>query len=207
RLPQINQYPVEWDHPVLHRRCGSVSKWLFGCPLAHAALDWAKSGKKFLEACLTVKLSLASIAMTLTTKGGQQALEGMKQQLQTQVTTGSGSGVWDTNPPPTAGSIFGSGPGTTLEAFNQKGGGGDPKEVQEYRNMVACVLGIPPTFLADLETANLATATTLDRPTELNFLEKQEAWREDLMTIAMYVLRVSGGATSGKLRESHPGKV
>ncbi len=197
----INGNPVEWDHPILHRKCGSVSKWLFGCPLVYAALDWAKAGRKFLEACLTVKLSLASIAMTLTTKGGQQALEGMKQQLQTQV--GTGTGLWDTNPPATSGSIFGAGPGTKLEAFDQKGGG-NPEEVREYRNMTACVLGIPPTFLADLETANLATATTLDRPTELNFLQKQEAWREDLMTISMYVLRVSGGATSGKLREAYP---
>ncbi len=200
RVSEINGYPVMWDNPVLHRRCGSVSKWLFGCPLVYAALDWAKAAKKFLEACATVKASLAQIAMTLTTKGGQQALEGMKQQLQTNVNTGTG--IWDTNPPAIAGSIFGSGPDTVLKAFNTQGAGGDPGEVREYRNFVACVLGIPPTFLGDLETSNLATATTLDRPTELNFLEKQEAWREDLMTICHKALRVSQGAASGRLREA-----
>jgi transketolase len=46
------------------------------------------------------------------------------------------------------------------------------------------VCGVPETFLADVSTGNLATATTLDRPTELVFMEKQEAWREDLTIIA-----------------------
>jgi hypothetical protein len=46
------------------------------------------------------------------------------------------------------------------------------------------VVGVPETFLADVSTGNLATATTLDRPTELVFMEKQEAWREDLTIIA-----------------------
>jgi hypothetical protein len=64
------------------------------------------------------------------------------------------------------------------------------------------VAGVPETFLADVSTGNLATATSLDRPTETVFLEKQEAWREDLLTIAAYVLRVSSGAASGRLREA-----
>jgi hypothetical protein len=65
------------------------------------------------------------------------------------------------------------------------------------------VVGVPETFLADVSTGNLATATSLDRPTELCFLEKQEAWREDLILIARWVLSVSAGAASGKLREAH----
>jgi len=63
-------------------------------------------------------------------------------------------------------------------------------------------VGVPETFLSDMNTSNLATATSLDRPTELNFIEKQEAWREDLLIIAEYVLGVSGKAASGKLREA-----
>lgn len=197
----INGVSVQWEHPVLHRKCGAVSKWLFGCPLCYAAIDWARASRDFLVACATVKQSLAQISMKLTTKGGQQAIEGAKQQLQTQA--GPPGTLWDTNPSAVNASAFVSGPGTTLEAFNTKGAGGDPGEVREFRNMVACVFGIPPTFLADMETANLATATSLDRPTELNFLEKQEAWREDLLTIARYVLSVSAGASGGRIREAH----
>jgi len=202
----IGGKPVMKTTRVLHFKGGTgVSKWHFDCPKAYAALDWAKAGRRWLEACASVRQALSQIAMTLTTKGGQQALEGAKQQLQT--TVGPTSNLWDQNPPAVTGSTFASGPGTTLAAFNTKGAGGDPSDVGEYRSMVAAVFEIPPTFLGDLETANLATATTLDRPTELAMLEKQERWREVLLTIATYVLRVSMGAASGKLREADKGKL
>lgn len=199
----IQSYKVYWDNPILHRKCGAVSKWLFGCPLVYAALDWAKAARRFLEHCATVKQALAQISMTLTTKGGQQALEGMKQQLST--TVGPPTSAWDRNPTAVNGSIFASGPGTSLAAFNTKGAGGDPGEVKEFRNMVSCVFGIPPTFLGDMETSNLATATSLDRPTELHFLTAQEEWREDLLTICRYVLGVSSKAPSGLIRASAGG--
>lgn len=196
----INGVPVLWDSPVLHRRCGGVAKWHFGCPLVYAALDWAKAARRFLEACMTIRQSLAQFSMTLTTKGGQQALQGAKQQLST--TVGPSASLWDQNPTAVDASIFASGPGTKLEAFNTKGAGGDPAEVREYKLMVAMTFGIPESFFSDMNTSNLATATSLDRPTELNFMEKQEAWREDLCTIAEYVLGISYSAPSGKLREA-----
>lgn len=200
----INAQQVHWDTPILHRKCGHIAKWHFGCPIIYPALDWAKASRRFLEACATVKAALAQIAMTLTTKGGQQALEGAKQQLQTNI--GPSSSLWDTNPTAVNASIFASGPGTTLAAFQTRGGGGDPEEVRQYKLMCCIVVGVPETFLGDVKTGNLATATSLDRPTELCFLEKQEAWREDLVTIAQYVLKVSNGAPSGRIRASR-GKV
>ncbi len=197
----IGTWPINWDNPVLMFKGGcGVSKWHFDTPKVYAALDWAKAGRKWLEACATVNLALAQFSMTLTTKGGQQALAGAKQQLST--TVGPSTPVWDQNPTAVNGSIFASGPGTTLSAFKTQGAGGDPEQVDEFRNMTACVLEIPPTFLGDMDTSNLATATSLDRPTELSMLEKQERWRECLLTIATYVINVNQGATDGKLRES-----
>ena len=197
----INGDPIMWENPVLMFKGGSgVSKWHFDCPRVYAALDWAKAGRKWLEACATVNLALAQFSMILTTKGGQQALAGAKQQLST--TVGPTSNLWDINPTAVNGSIFASGPGTTLQAFKTQGAGGDPNQVDEYRNMTACVLEIPPTFLGDMDTSNLATATSLDRPTELSMLVKQEGWRECLLTIATFVLNVNQGAAGGKLREA-----
>lgn len=200
---KMNQIDVTWQTPVYHRKCGEVAKWTFGCPIIYPAIDWARAARRFLEACMTVRLSLATIAATLTTKGGQQAMEGAKQQLST--TVGPSAAIWDTNPTPVNASVFVSGPGTTLQAFNTKGGGGDPEDVRQFKLMCAMVVGVPETFLADVSTGNLATATTLDRPTELVFMERQEAWREDLMVIAKYVLKVSSGASGGKLREAYGG--
>jgi hypothetical protein len=198
--PTINGKPVMWDSPVLHRKCGYVAKWSLGCPDIYPALDWAKAARKYLEACATKAQALSQFAWSITTKGGQQALENMKQQLQT--TAGPNQQGWDTNPTAVNASVFASGPGTKLEAINTRGAGDDPEEVRQYKLMCCIVVGVPETFLADVSTGNLATATTLDRPTELCFLEKQEAWREDLQTIAQYVLKVSLGAPAGVLRES-----
>ena len=200
RPETIGKGKVMWDNPVLHRKSGYVAHWLFGCPIIYPALDWARASRRFLEACATVKASLAQIAMTLTTKGGQQALQGAKGQLQT--TVGPSSSLWDTNPTAVNASVFASGPGTTLEAFKSTGAGGDPEEVRQYKLMCCMVVGVPETFLGDVSTGNLATATTLDRPTELVFNEKQEIWREDLVTISKYVLSVSSKAAGGKLKEA-----
>lgn len=163
-------------------------------------LDWAREARRFLEACASVRQSLSQFALTLTTKGGQQALEGVKAQMST--TVGPTAQIWDQNPPAGRGSTFASGPGTKLEAFKTAGAGFSPEDVRQYKLMCAMVKGVPETFLGDVSTGNLATATSLDRPTETMFLELQESWREDLATIADYVLKTSAGAPSGSLREA-----
>lgn len=196
----INGIPVQWASPIYHRKCGGIASWLFGCPRVYPALDWSREGRKFLEAYASVWQALRQIAITITTKGGQQALEGVKQQMGT--TVGPFSNLLDQNPPAVAGATFASGPGTVLSAFKTTGAGGDPSEIKEFRNMVACVLEIPPTWLGDMETSNLSTAKTLDRPTELGFLLKQEEWQEDLVVLGKWALKVSAGATSGKLTEA-----
>ena len=200
KLEFIAGHKVEWDSPVLHRRYGAAGKWTFGCPVIYPALDWAKAARRYLEACATLAASYAQIAMTITTKGGQQALAGVKQQLET--TVGPSTQLWDTNPTAVNASVFASGPGTTLAAFHSRGQGLDPTEVKQFCAMAAICMDVPPTFLGDLETANLATATSLDRPTELAFMHKQEAWRELLVQILTYVLGVQLRAPGGALRES-----
>ena len=196
----IGAHPVIKDAVIYHRKCGYVGKWTFGCPEIFSAIDWAKEARRYLEACASVAQQLAQIALTLTTKGGQQALTGAKQQLGT--TVGPPFPGWDTNPPAVAGGIFAAGTGTKLEAFKTQGAGCDPEKVRQYKLMCAMVAGVPETFLGDVSTGNLATATTLDRPTETVFLERQEEWREDLTIICKFVLRVSAGAANGKLQEA-----
>lgn len=201
RPSTLGGIPVAWDSPVLHRKCGGVAKWHFGCPRIYPAIDWAKESRKYLESCASVAQSLSQIALLFTTKGGQQALAGAKDQLGTSVNAG-GSSLWDTNPTATAGSTFASGPGTKLEAFKTAGAGMDPEKVRQYKLMACMVAGVPETFLGDVSTGNLATAQSLDRPTETVFLEKQEAWREDLVALAMYQVRASSKAPSGRIREA-----
>lgn len=200
KVKEIGGKPVMWDSPIKHRKCGGVANWLFGCPRMFPAYTWATESRKYLESCASQAAALASISRTITTKGGQQALMGIKNQMGTTVNTGVG-GVWDQNPPELAGSTFASGPGTKMDVMKTRGGGTDPEEVRQFKLMCCMVAGVPETFLGDVSTGNLATATSLDRPTETIFLEKQESWREDLVDIAKWVLTSSKRATGGKLRE------
>ena len=196
----IRNIPVERDAPIYHRRCGAVAQWLFGCPEFFPMVDWCRESRLLLEACASIKQSLMQIGMIVTTKGGQQAISGIKQQLGT--TVGPNTNLWDQNPPAVPGATMVSGPGTDIKAFDSSKGGGDPKDADPYIRMCVIVAGVPETFVSILGNSNLATATSLDRPTETNFLKKQEEWREDLTTICGYVLGVSAGAPSGRLRES-----
>lgn len=196
----INQIEVIWEVPIYHRKSGTVAKWNFGCPEIYPAIDWAKASRRFLEACSTVKQALATFAMTIQTKGGQTAIEAMKAQLAT--TVGPSASLWDQNPTPVNASLFISGPGTEMNFLNATGKGGDPEEVRQFKLMAAMPVGVPETFLGDVKTGNLATATSLDRPTELVFIEKQECWREDLVVIATYALQVSKNAPGSKFREA-----
>jgi hypothetical protein len=199
--PQINGHDVMWNSPVYHRKVGQVGKWLFGCPRIYPMLDWAKEGRRFLEACASVRQSLSQYAFLITTKGGQQGIEGIKQQMQTQV--GPGAPIWDPNPPAIAGATWVSGPGTTLAPLKGvQGATFSPDDVRWYVIMCCMVKGLPPTFLGDMQTSNLATATSLDRPTETVFLSLQEEWTEDFEILLTYVLSKSLKAPGGKLREA-----
>jgi len=191
---------ILWDQKVVHFKSGNgVSKWHFDLPKVYGALDWAKTAKEFLENCATVRKALSRIASVIVTKGGQQALEGIKQQLNT--TVGPEQALWDWNPPATTGAIAAMGPGTTIQPFRAQGMAADPEEVRRFIHMVAMYLNLPEHFFADVTVGSRATATTLDRPTELAFLEQQERWRCTLLKITQYALQTSMGAENGKLRE------
>jgi hypothetical protein len=200
RPEKINGADVVWDVPVYHRKCGGVAKWRFGCPRFYAAIDWAKACTDFLSACMTIRQALAQFALLMSTKGGQQAIEGAKAQLGT--TVGPSASLWDQNPPAVVGASFVSGSGVTLEAFKTQGAGGNPDDVRQYKLMVAMTFGLPESFFGDMNTSNLATATSLDRPTELMFKGQQEEWAEDLTVISSFALSKSLRAPNGKLREA-----
>jgi hypothetical protein len=197
---EIQGNPVIWDAPIYHRKCAVPAKWHFGLPEVYPALGWGDAVKRFLQDCMTIRNALAQFSMILTSKGGQQALQGAKSQLAT--TVGPQASLWDQNPPAVAGAILAAGPGTTLSAFSSKGAGGDPDDVRQIKLMVCMTFGLPESFFADMNTSNLATATSLDRPTELNFMERQEVWVEDLTVLAMYQIRKAKGAINSGYREA-----
>ncbi len=66
--------------------------------------------------------------------------------------------------------------------------------------MVCAAMGLPETFFGDVSTGNLATAKSLDRPTELKFRDRQELWKSILITILEYAIARNQRAANGRLR-------
>ena len=67
--------------------------------------------------------------------------------------------------------------------------------------MVAAGVGIPHTILAgDADVGNLATAKTLDRPTELKMRARQMLWSSVFANLGSYVLMQAVMSASGPLR-------
>ena len=54
--------------------------------------------------------------------------------------------------------------------------------------MVAAATGLPESFFGDVSVGNLATAKSLDRPTELKFVDRQELWKSILGAMLQYVI-------------------
>jgi hypothetical protein len=199
-IDSINGKPVFKDQPVFHLKVGSMHSWLFGLPICYCAIDWVRAYKSFLEDWATLNRALARFAWNLETKGGQQAVEQFQKILST--TLGQGGTSVESNPPPVAGSTFVTGPGNKLEPIKTAGTTSNPEQGRRIMLMAAAAFGLPETFFGDASTGSLATAQSLDRPTELMFLYWQETWREFIQKLGMYVLNSSNTAPGGKLREA-----
>lgn len=205
-LKEINGKPIVKDKSgdwvwVLHVRAGAEPKWHFGCPPVYAIVDWMRAITHFLEDWASIQRALARFAWNIETEGGAPAIAGLKTALAT--TLASDGQQIETNPPPVSGSAFITGPGNKLTPVKTAGAQTGPEECRRLCLMVCAGSGMPETMVyGDASTGSLATATSLDRPTELMFLHEQEMWRQILQKIYGYAIFRSGAAPKGKLRES-----
>ena len=205
-LSEINGNPIVKDASgqwvwVLHVKVGSEPKWHFGCPPVYAIVDWMRAITHFLEDWASIQRALARFAWNIETQGGAPAIAGLKTALAT--TLASDGQQIETNPPPVSGSAFITGPGNKLTPVKTAGAQTGPEECRRLCLMVCAGSGMPETMVyGDASTGSLATATSLDRPTELMFLHEQEMWRQWLQKIYGYAIFRSGAAPKGKLREA-----
>lgn len=187
RVPQINSSPVHWEAPVLHVKAGGTASMKFGVPEIYPALDWAKAVKEDLEDYASVKRALAMFSWKFQTTGGSRGVNAIKSTFGTTLFNGSGEG--ETNPPPVTGSSVITGPGSDLEPIKTAGMTPSPDEGRRMWLMVSAATGIPETILAgDADVGNLATAKSLDRPTELKMRSRQEHWKAVIEMILHFVV-------------------
>ena len=104
-------------------------------------------------------------------------------------TLGSTSG--ETNPPPTVGATFIGGPGAKLEPMRIGGANVSSEDGRRLLLMVAAAMGLPETFFGDTAAGSLATAQSLDRPTELQMMDRQTLWAEVHQDIFQFVILIA----------------
>jgi len=199
---RVRDYEVDWEHPVYHLRTGGLSDMRFGVSEVYPALDWAKAYKAFLEDWATLSRAYSRWAHKLSLPTGK-AIADAKMRLGT--TLGDGSG--ETNPPPVTGSTFIGGPGTDLSPIRIGGANVSAEDGRRLLLMVAAAMGLPETFFGDASIGTLATARSLDRPTELQMRDRQTFWSEVHQDILAFVVQkaIEAGALDGRVIEEEDG--
>lgn len=197
RPDSIGNVPVLWDEPVYHIRGeGGLPDMRFGVPDLYSAIDWARAVKEDLEDFATLRRALARYAWSLTVTGGGKGVAAAKKRLGTTISTDTA----ETNPPGSPGGTFISATGNKLEPLRTGAAGPNPEDFRRGWLMVAAGTGIPETILAgDANVGNLATAKTLDRPTELRMRERQGLWASAMRDILGYVVAQARSRPNGPL--------
>jgi hypothetical protein len=175
---------VEINAPVMHIKDGGFSDWKFGVSRVYSALDWAKAYKEFLEDWATITRAYARFAWSATTKGGAKGIAAVKNKFNTTWSETSS----ENNPPPTVGSMAISSDGASLTPIKTAGATTSPEDGRRILLMVCAAVGLPETFMGDASVGSLATAQSLDRPTELAMKDRQTFWKDNLNDILNYVL-------------------
>lgn len=194
----IGGVTVRWETPIYHVKTGGFSNWQFGVPEVYAALDWARAYKEFLEDWASIVRAYRRFAFQLSTPGGKSAIAAAKTKLAT--TYGAGGTGAETNPSPVVGSTFIAGEGTNITPVRTSGATVSAEDGRRLLLMVAAATGLPETFFGDVSVGTLATAESLDRPTELMMRDLQTLWGDIHQAIFAFVLLQAVKAPQGPLR-------
>lgn len=195
---KFGAHSVRWDAPIYHVRVGGFSNWKYGVSEIYAAIDWARAYKEFLEDWASIVRAYRRFAFQLTTPGGKSGIAAAKAKLGTTYgNTGTGA---ETNPPPVTASTFIAGEGTSLQPVRTSGATVSAEDGRRISLMVAAATGLPETFFGDVSVGTLATATSMDRPTELAMKDRQTLWSDIHTDIFLFVLLWAVKAPQGPLR-------
>lgn len=193
--------PIRWDQPILHYKASGFAKEQWGIPRAYPAIEYARAVAKLIQNWCSIQEAMARFAWQVETQGGLPAIANLKQAFASTLATGDGS-MYEQNPPPNAASTWISGPGNKLTMSKTSNMIDSPEVGRRVSHMAYMVFGLPETFFADASVGTVATATTLDRPTELKFRDAQMGWREYYQVLLGIAADNSIRATKGKLREA-----
>ena len=187
---------VDWTTPIYHVKVGGFGHMRFGMPETYSALDWARAYQQFLQDWFSIVKAYSRFAWRHTAKGGARSVAAAKAKLGTSIT---GGGPYETNPPPMPGALISMGEGQSLDPIRTAGATTKAEDGRRGLLMVAAAMGLPETFMGDASVGSLATARSLDRPTELKFRDRQMLLSGVFGELLQYAIDRAMQAPSGAL--------
>lgn len=187
RPDTYNGIRIIWDAPLYHVAANCLPDMPFGVSEVSVALEWSTAYKNALKLLYKLLQSRTRISQLLVDKKATKTdLPYLRQQVM--------------NPQPVTGATMVAQGDVEFRSLDVAGGMPSPDYARRYLLQVCAATGISEPFLAgDSATSNLATATALERPLELQFLARQELWRSIITEIYRVVLRWAAIAPQGLL--------
>ncbi len=194
RAKRIGDVEVRWDSPTLHVRVGGLDDMDFGVSEVYSALNWARAYKGFLEDWASLAKALSKFAWKGKTRPGRATALRRKVE-ETGATANSVR-----NAPGAGQALITSDEVSDLTPISKTGATLDADSGRPLAMMVAAAMDIPYTILmGDPDIGNLATAKTLDRPTELAMQSRREMWAGIYRQLLNYAIDQAVKAPRGPL--------
>jgi len=190
---------ILWDSPVLHVSTGGLSQMQFGIPELFSAMPWATAYKGILENFATILKAYSRLAMQISGLAGKKGVAAAKSKLNTAISTGN---ALDTNPPANTAAWATLAGDTKISAIKTAGHTTGPDEARALRSMLAAGSDLPEHFFGDSNLGNFATSSTLDRPTELKMVARQNMWLCVILHMCEKLKEWSAAAPLGKLHKA-----
>ena len=192
----INSIPVK-EGLIYHVKVGAFSDWKWGMSEHLAAQDWAIAYKSFLEDWASIVKAYRRFAWRYSGAKTAGEIAAGKSKMHTTIS----SGVDETNPSPVTGAMAILREGRDLTPIRTAGATVAAEDGRRLLLMVAATEGLPETFFGDVSVGTLATATAMDRPTELMMRDRQQLWMAVHQELFKFVILQAVKATSGPLRK------
>ncbi len=174
----IDALPVERGILVYHMHINKAKNAKFGIPGFTSAINWAKAYKNFLEDWASFVESLTTFAWKIKGKDATKvkSMASKLNELRSQVAGGAAGAYGDGD----------------LDPIKIGGAALNSEQGRALLLMVCAGTGISEHLLGDPSKSNLATATSLERPTELKFTLRQNIWKSALENILKIVAQYRG---------------
>jgi len=198
----LGEHEVVADQFVYHVRKGGFLDWKFAVPTVYAAIDWAKAYKEFLEDWLSIVRAYRKYAWKVNTPDSKTQ-KATQNALSNVASKPPAVGVESLTQPPSypfmPGATAVTRDGNSIEPMRTSGATIGIEDGRRVLLMVCAAFGLPETFFGDVSVGSLATADSLDRPTELMFKLEQTDWVSRFTDIFKVVIAVSyyAQATAG----------